>query len=159
LQQKEGPVALVLSRQNLPVYEATKVNIDGLSKGAYILMETNTQPDVILIGTGSEVSLAVSAKAELERDNLSVRVVAMPSWELFERQTEAYKQSVLPAFVSKRLAIEAGISLGWDRYIGPLGKVLSIDTFGASGSGSEVMEHFGFSVNNVVRLTKELLSN
>jgi transketolase len=87
LQQKEGPVALVLSRQNLPVYEATKVNIEGLSKGAYILTETNDQPDVILIGTGSEVSLAVNAKAELERDNLSVRVIAMPSRELFDRQS------------------------------------------------------------------------
>lgn len=159
LQQKEGPVALVLSRQNLPIYEATKANIEGLSKGAYILMETNSQPDVILIGTGSEVSLAVSAKAELERDNLSVRVVAMPSRELFDRQSEAYKQSVLPVSVTKRLAIEAGISLGWERYTGLSGKVLSIDTFGASGSGSEVMEYFGFSVNNVVRLTKELLSN
>jgi transketolase len=159
LQQKEGPVALVLSRQNLPVYEATKANIEGLAKGAYVLMETNDQPDVILIGTGSEVSLAVNAKTELERDNLSVRVVAMPSRELFERQTEDYKQSVLPDSVSKRLAIEAGISLGWERYTGPLGKVLSIDTFGASGSGNEVMEHFGFSVNNVVRLAKKLLSN
>jgi transketolase len=159
LQQKTGPVALILSRQNLPVYEATKANMEGLAKGAYILVETNDQPDVILIGTGSEVSLAVEAKAVLERDNLSVRVVAMPSRELFDRQSEAYKQTVLPTSVSKRLAIEAGISLGWERYTGLAGKILSIDTFGASGSGSEVMEHFGFSVNNVVRLTKELLNN
>ncbi len=159
LQQKQGPVALVLSRQNLPVYEATKANVDGVAKGAYVLEETNDQPDVILIGTGSEVSLAVSAKEELERDNLSVRVVAMPSRELFDRQSEDYKQSVLPASVTKRIAIEAGISLGWERYTGPTGKVLSIDTFGASGPGNEVMEYFGFSVNNVVRLTKQLLSN
>jgi transketolase len=159
LQQKTGPVALILSRQNLPVYEATKANMEGLAKGAYILVETNDQPDVILIGTGSEVSLAVEAKAVLERDYLSVRVVAMPSRELFDRQSEAYKQTVLPTSVSKRLAIEAGISLGWERYTGLAGKILSIDTFGASGSGSEVMEHFGFSVNNVVRLTKELLNN
>jgi transketolase len=157
LQQNEGPVALVLSRQNLPIYEATKGNVDALAKGAYVLMETNNQPDVILIGTGSEVSLAVSAKAELEKDNISVRVVAMPSRELFDRQSEAYKQSVLPASVTKRLAIEAGISLGWERYIGPSGNVLSIDTFGASGPGTEVLEYFGFSVDNVVRLTKELL--
>jgi transketolase len=159
LQQKQGPVALVLSRQNLPVYEATKANVDGVAKGAYVLMETNDQPDMILIGTGSEVSLAVSAKAELERENLSVRVVAMPSRELFDRQTEAYKETVLPSSVTKRVAIEAGISLGWERYTGPTGKVLSIDTFGASGPGNEVMEYFGFSVNNVVRLTKELLNN
>ncbi|CAK4858055.1 unnamed protein product [Aphanomyces euteiches] len=158
LQQKAGPVALVLSRQNLPIYEATKANIDGLAHGAYILLETNDQPDVILIGTGSEVSLAVNAKAELERDNVSVRVVAMPSRELFDRQSDAYQESVLPAAVSKRLAIEAGISLGWERYTGSQGKVLSIDSFGASGSGNEVMEYFGFSVKNVVQLAKDLLS-
>ncbi|RAV21702.1 transketolase [Paenibacillus contaminans] len=157
LQQQEGPVALVLSRQNLPIYEATKANVEGVTKGAYVLTETNGQPDVILIGTGSEVSLAVNAKAELERDNISVRVVAMPSRELFDRQSEDYKQSVLPDSVTKRIAIEAGISLGWDRYAGPGGKVLAIDTFGASGSSSEVMEFFGFSVSHVVSLTKDLL--
>lgn len=158
LQQNEGPVALVLSRQNLPVYEATRANVEGVAKGAYVLSETGGQPDVILIGTGSEVSLAMNAKAELERDNISVLVVAMPSRELFDRQPEAYKQSVLPNSVTKRVAIEAGISLGWNRYTGQGGKVLSIDTFGASGSGTEVMEYFGFSVNEVVRLTKELLN-
>ncbi|MEK3916335.1 transketolase [Paenibacillus sp. FSL H7-0331] len=157
LQQNEGPVALVLSRQNLPIYDATKGNVEGVVKGAYVLTETNTQPDVILIATGSEVSLAVNAKAELEKDNISVRVVAMPSRELFNRQSEAYKQSVLPAAVTKRLAIEAGISLGWERYTGPSGNILSIDTFGASGPGAEVLQFFGFSVDNVVRLTKELL--
>ncbi len=157
LQQQEGPVALVLSRQNLPVYEATKGNVDAVAQGGYVLAETNGQPELILIGTGSEVSLAVSAKAELEKEGVSVRVVAMPSRELFDRQPEAYKQAVLPASVTKRLAIEAGISLGWDRFAGPSGKVLSIDTFGASGPGTEVMEYFGFSVGNVVRLAKELL--
>lgn len=157
LQQNEGPVALVLSRQNLPVFESTKANTEDVAKGAYILAETNNQPDIILIGTGSEVSLAVSAKAELERDNISVRVVAMPSRELFDRQPDAYKESVLPASVTKRIAMEAGISLGWDRYAGYSGKVLSIDTFGASGPGNEVLEYFGFSTENVVRLAKELL--
>ncbi|MBD2862807.1 transketolase [Paenibacillus oceani] len=157
LQQQEGPVALVLSRQNLPVYEATRANVDNVANGAYILTETNDQPDVILIGTGSEVSLAVQAKAELERDNISVRVVAMPCRELFDRQSDAYKQSILPDSVSRRITIEAGISLGWDRYAGLGGKVLSIDTFGASGPGSEVMEYFGFSTNQVVRLAKQIL--
>lgn len=157
LNQNEGPVALVLSRQNLPIYESTKGNVENVAKGAYVLIETNSQPDVILIATGSEVSLAVGAKAELERDNVSVRVVAMPSMELFNRAPEAYKQSVLPDAVEKRVAIEAGISLGWERYAGPKGKVLSIDTFGASGSGGEVLEYFGFSVSNVVRIAKELL--
>lgn len=157
LRQQEGPVALVLSRQNLPVFEATKANVEQVAKGAYVLAETNDRPDVILIATGSEVSLAVNAKAELERDNVSVRVVAMPCRELFDRQPEAYKQSILPASVTKRVAVEAGISLGWERYTGLDGAVLSIDTFGASGPGNEVMEYFGFSVNQVVRLAKQLL--
>ncbi|ANE47701.1 transketolase [Paenibacillus swuensis] len=157
LQQQEGPVALILSRQNLPVYETTKANVAGVMKGAYILTETNPEPDVILIATGSEVSLAVNAKIELERDGISVRVVAMPCRELFDRQTEAYKQSVLPDRVGNRVTIEAGIGLGWERYAGPIGKVLSIDTFGASGPGPQVMEHFGFSTENVVRLTKAML--
>ncbi|TVY02902.1 transketolase [Paenibacillus cremeus] len=159
LQRSEGPVALVLSRQNLPVFEATKANIKALAKGAYVLAETNLHPDVILMATGSEVALAMNAKTELERDNVSVRVVAMPCRELFDRQSEDYKQSVLPDSVSKRVAIEAGISLGWDRYAGASGIVLSIDTFGASGPGGAVMESFGFSVPNVVQLTKLLINN
>lgn len=154
LQQQEGPVALILSRQNLPIFEETKANVEDVAKGAYVLTETNSQPDVILIGTGSEVSLAVSAKKELEQENISVRVVAMPSRELFDRQPEEYKQSVLPDSVTKRITIEAGISLGWDRYAGKEGKVMSIDTFGASGPGNAVMEYFGFSTKNVVSLAK-----
>lgn len=157
LQNKNGPVALVLSRQNLPVYSSTKANIGEVEKGAYILTETDAHPDLIIIGTGSEVSLAVNAKIELEKENVSVRVVAMPSRELFESQSASYRETVLPSSVTKRVSIEAGISLGWERYVGPQGKVIAIDTFGASGSGSEVMEYFGFSVENVVRLSKELL--
>jgi transketolase, bacterial and yeast len=155
LQQQDGPVALILSRQNLPIFEETRANVENVAKGAYVLTETNSQPDVILIGTGSEVSLAVDAKKELEQENISVRVVAMPSRELFDRQSDTYKQSVLPDSVTKRITIEAGISLGWDRYAGKEGKVLSIDTFGASGPGTAVMEHFGFSTKNVVSLAKQ----
>ncbi|CAM3922393.1 transketolase [Cohnella lubricantis] len=157
LTQKAGPVALILSRQNLPIYEATKANVDHVSRGGYILEETNGSPDLILIATGSEVSLAMNAKAEIEKQGASVRVVAMPSRELFDRQPEAYKQSVLPNAVTKRITIEAGISLGWERYAGAAGQVVSIDTFGASGPGGAVMEHFGFSVSNVVRVAQELL--
>lgn len=159
LQNKNGPVALVLSRQNLPVYSATKANLVEVKKGAYILTETNDRPDLILISTGSEVSLAVNAKRELEKDQLSVRVVAMPSMEIFERQTAAYKETVLPASVTKRISIEAGISMGWERYVGPQGQMIAIQTFGASGSGPDVMAYFGFSVDNVVHLSKELLSH
>ncbi|WP_270165407.1 transketolase [Paenibacillus sp. SYP-B4298] len=158
LQQQDGPVALVLSRQNLPVFEETRGNIDRVAKGGYVLTETNSNPDVVLIATGSEVSLAAAAKAELEKERVSVRVVAMPCRELFDRQPAAYRQSVLPDAASRRITLEAGIALGWERYAGPGGKVLSIDTFGASGSGPQVMEYFGFSTEHVVRLAKELLA-
>ena len=157
LQNTEGPVALILSRQNLPVFEETKANIENLSKGAYILTETNENPDAILMATGSEVSLAVSAKAELEKDGISVRIVAMPSWELFDQQSESYKESILPSSVTNRVSIEMGISLGWDRYVGPKGKKISIETFGASGTGSAVMELFGFTTENVVKTVKDLI--
>ncbi|WHY86560.1 transketolase [Neobacillus novalis] len=159
LNQTEGPVALVLSRQNLPVFDETKANIDNLSKGAYVLTQTNGEPNVILLATGSEVSLAVDAKTELEKDNISVRVVAMPSWELFNRQSEQYKEFVLPSSITKRVAIEMGISLGWDRYVGHEGKIVSIETYGASGTGAAVMELFGFTTANIVQTTKSLLNS
>ncbi|QGQ45257.1 transketolase [Metabacillus sediminilitoris] len=157
LNQTEGPVALVLSRQNLPVFDETQANIENLSKGAYVLTQTNENPDVILLATGSEVSLAVSAKAELEKDHVSVRVVAMPSWELFSRQSDEYKEQVLPSSITNRVAIEMGISLGWERYVGMDGKIVSIETFGASGTGAAVMELFGFTTENIVQTTKTLL--
>ncbi|MED1625141.1 transketolase [Bacillus pseudomycoides] len=158
LQQTDGPVALILSRQNLPVFDETKANIESLSKGAYILTQTNETPDTILIATGSEVSLAVRAKAELEKDDISVRVLAMPSWELFNIQSQEYKESILPSSIQKRVALEMGISLGWERFVGSEGTILSIETFGASGTGAEVMDSFGFTTENVVRITKDLLN-
>ncbi|MEJ9125122.1 transketolase, partial [Bacillus cereus] len=159
LQQTDGPVVLVLSRQNLPVFNETKANIENLSKGAYVLTQTNENPDVILIATGSEVSLAASAKAKLEEDQVSVRIVAMPSWELFDHQSNEYKESVLPSSITKRVSLEMGVSLGWERYVGQEGKVLSIETFGASGTGAEVMNLFGFTTENVVQITKNVLNS
>lgn len=159
LQQLDGPVVLVLSRQNLPVFDETKANIENLSKGAYILTQTNENPDVILIATGSEVSLAVSAKAKLEKEHISVRIVAMLSWELFDRQSKEYKELVLPSYVTKRVSLEMGVSLGWERYVGQEGKVLSIETFGASGTGAEVMNLFGFTTENVVQITQNVLKS
>lgn len=159
LQQTDGPVVLVLSRQNLPVFNETKANIENLSKGAYVLTQTNENPDVILIATGSEVSLAASAKAKLEEEQVSVRIVAMPSWELFDRQSNEYKESVLPSSITKRVSLEMGVSLGWERYVGQEGKILSIETFGASGTGAEVMNLFGFTTENVVQITKNVLNS
>lgn len=158
LEREEGPVALVLSRQNLPVLDETRGNKERLAQGGYVLAETNDRPDVVLIASGSEVSLALSAKTELERQGTSVRVVAMPCRELFDRQPEAYRKSVLPDSATKRITIEAGISLGWDRYAGPEGAILSIDTFGASGPGNEVLAYFGFTKENVVGLANQLLN-
>lgn len=157
LQQVEGPVALVLSRQNLPVFEETKQNINDLAKGAYVLTETNDKPEIIFIATGSEVALAVNAKTQLEREGTSVRVVAMPSWELFNKQSKEYQEHVLPESISKRISLEMGISLGWERFVGPKGKVLAVDTFGASGTGADVMKLFGFTEENVVAQANELL--
>ncbi|AJY74027.1 transketolase [Paenibacillus beijingensis] len=157
LQQQDGPVALVLSRQNLPVLQETAGGVDQLLKGAYVLADSESTPEVILIGTGSEVSLALSAKAQLDKENVAVRVVAMPSWELFAKQTQAYKDSVLPPSVTKRVAIETGISQGWERFTGFEGRIVAIDSFGASGPGNEVLAYFGFTADNVVAVAKELI--
>jgi transketolase len=111
------------------------------------------------MATGSEVSLAVNAKTELEKENISVRIVSMPSWELYNQQSAEYKQEVLPSSQSKRVAIEMGISLGWERFVGFEGKILSIETFGASGDGAAVMKEFGFTTDNVVRMAKSVLNH
>ncbi|MCK2000413.1 transketolase [[Brevibacterium] frigoritolerans] len=158
LKEKKEPVALVLSRQNLNVFPETENNLVEISKGAYILRDSEGTPDVILMATGSEVELAVQAKEELEKQGVNVRVVAMPSWELFEKQTKEYKEWILPRSVTNRLAIEMGASLGWERYVGLDGKIIAIDTFGASGPGGEVLEYFGFTVKNVVEQVKKLIN-
>ncbi len=157
LKDAKEPVALVLSRQNLPHLEVTKGNYDGLTKGAYVVADTNDKADAILITTGSEVALALQAKEELETEGVKVRVVNMPSWELFEKQSKEYKESILPKEVTTRLSLEMGISMGWERYVGIDGEVMSIDTFGASGKGDEVIAHFGFTTEKVVAKIKGLL--
>jgi len=157
LKDAKEPVALVLSRQNLPHLEATKGNYDGLTKGAYVAADANGKADAILIATGSEVALALQAKEELETEGVKVRVVNMPSWELFEKQSKEYKESILPKEVTTRLSLEMGISMGWERYVGNDGEVMSIDTFGASGKGDEVIAHFGFTTEKVVAKVKGLL--
>lgn len=159
LSKKDEPVALVLSRQNLEVFEETKGNVEALSKGAYVLKEAEGTPEVILIATGSEVELAVKAREELVKQGVKgVRVVAMPSWELFEKQSKEYKESILPKSVKNRVAIEMGTTLGWERYVGLDGAIVGIDTFGASGPGAEVLNYFGFTVDNVVAVTKGLVA-
>ncbi|WP_318615320.1 transketolase [Sporosarcina sp. YIM B06819] len=155
------PTALVLSRQNLPTLaKSGELAMEGVKKGAYTVSPaTKEQADAILIATGSEVSLAVSAQAQLLAEGIDVAVVSMPSWDLFEKQDEAYKQSVLPKTVKKRLAIEMAVSLGWHKYVGDEGAIIAIDTFGASAPGDTVIKEFGFTEENVIAKVKSLFNN
>lgn len=154
----ETPTILVLSRQNLPVLEETLEHAsDSVQKGAYVLSpQKGEQPAGILIATGSEVNLAVEAQAKLAEEGIDVSVVSMPSFDLFEKQSAEYKESVLPKAVTKRVAIEAAASFGWERYVGTEGKTITIDHFGASAPGGLVLEKFGFTPENVVNTYKSL---
>ena len=150
-----SPTCLVLTRQNLPQYENSSENA---LKGGYILADCNGTPDTILIASGSEVELAVKAKTELEKDGVKARVVSMPCLELFDKQDEEYKQSVLPNSVRARVAIEAGSPESWYKYVGLDGKIIAMNSFGASAEASTLFKHFGFTVENVVETTKSLLN-
>lgn len=154
----ETPTILVLSRQNLPVLEGTLEHAsDSVQKGAYVLSpQKGEQPAGILIATGSEVNLAVEAQAKLAEEGIDVSVVSMPSFDLFEKQSAEYKESVLPKAVTKRVAIEAAASFGWERYVGTEGKTITIDHFGASAPGGLVLEKIGFTPENVVNTYKSL---
>ena len=150
-----GPTGLVLTRQNLPQMEGSSK--DAL-KGGYVIAESEKAvPDAIIIASGSEVSLAVNAKEELKKSGIDVRVVSMPSMELFDKQSAEYKESVLPNAVRKRVAVEALSDFGWYKYVGLDGKVIAMEGFGASGPAATLFEHFGFTVDNVVKTVKEIM--
>ncbi len=154
-----GPVALILTRQGIPVIDQEKyAKAIELEKGAYILSDSETQPDIILIGTGSEVQLLLAAQQKLKEQNIAARVVSMPSWELFEKQDKAYKEKILPGSLRKRLAVEAGSPLGWHKYVTDEGDVIGITRFGESAPGEEVMKAYGFTVENVVEKARALIS-
>lgn len=156
IENRRGPTALVLSRQSLPIFEAADFPM--VEKGAYVLADMGEgEPQVILMASGSEVSLIYEAGARLAAEGLCVRVVSFPSWELFEAQEEAYRQMVLPDRVRTRLAVEAGVRLGWERYVGASGRVLSLERFGASAPGKVLFEKFGFTVENVIANVWEML--
>lgn len=160
MEQKDRPVILVLTRQKLPVLEGTATaGKEGVARGAYVLADpaNGQKPEVILIATGSEVSLAVKAQQKLAEQGIAARVVSMPSWDLFEAQDQSYKDSVLLPDVKARVAIEMAMPLGWERYVGEQGAVLGISTFGASAPGDIVMEKFGFTVDNVVYTAKKVM--
>jgi transketolase len=154
-----GPTALVLSRQPMPTFDRTKfAAASGVTKGAYVLNDApGGKPDVILIGTGSEVSLCVAAQEKLAAEGVKARVVSIPSFELFEKQDAAYKESVLPAGVTARVTVEMASVFGWERYAGPKGKIIGMRTFGASAPLKDLLKKFGFTVENVVAAAKKTM--
>ncbi len=161
----DGPVALALSRQKLPVFEATReLAAAGVARGAYVLADATdaggavTGPRLLLLATGSELQLAMDAREQLQAAGIPTRVVSMPCWELFEQQDPAYREQVLPAQVTARVSIEAGVSLGWDRWVGPGGAIIAIEQFGLSAPGPQVMEAFGITAAHLVQVAQGVLA-
>ncbi|OLE36008.1 MAG: transketolase [Actinobacteria bacterium 13_1_20CM_3_68_9] len=157
--QKHQPTALVLTRQNVPVLDRSRyASAEGLRRGGYVLADSDGEPEVILIATGSEVSLAVDAYEELRSEGVGARVVSLPSWYLFDLQPAEYRESVLPKAVQARVAVEQASTLGWDRYVGPHGQIVAMHTFGASAPLKELQRKFGFTPERVVEAARELLA-
>jgi transketolase len=155
----KGPVALILSRQKLPVIDQERyASASNVEKGAYILSDSDGEPDIILIATGSEVHLVLEVQEKLVADGIKARVVSLPSFEIFNQQDKAYQDSVLPPSQYKRLAVEAGVTLPWYKYVTSQGDVIGIDTFGESGEGNAVLAHFGFTTENIYNRAKALLN-
>ncbi len=151
MQLKHEPVVIALTRQAIPTFDRTKYGAaSGVAKGAYVLADSAGTPDVILIGTGSEVQLCVGAYEKLTAEGVKARVVSMPCWELFEKQPAEYRAEVLPPAVRARVAVEAGSTFGWTEFVGDDGEVVGHDDFGASAPIKDLMTHFGFTVDNVV---------
>ncbi len=155
LNTTDKPIALALTRQKVRTLPADKAT--GLRQGGYILAETSPEPELIIIATGSEVGIAYDAFETLSQEDIPVRVVSLPCWELFLAQSKEYQESVLPSHVTKRIAVEAASSFGWDRFVGPSGKVIAMTTFGASGKINDLMAHFGFTARHIVEEAHELL--
>ncbi len=158
LTNKQGPTALVLTRQNLPTIDRTKyAAAENALKGGYVLADSGKKPDLILIATGSEVSVCLQAYEQLSKEGVAVRVVSMPCTSLFERQSEEYRKQVLPEDVKLRIVVEAGSPLGWERYAGDKGLIIAMETFGKSAPYKQLMEHFGFTAENIVNKAKRML--
>jgi len=159
LENRSGPTGLVLTRQKLPIIDQPQFGAaEGLLRGAYVVFDApGSLPEVILIGTGSEVQLAMGAAQQLQGQGIAARAVSMPSWELFAGQSQGYRDSVLPPDVKARVSVEAGATLGWCRYVGDQGLSVGIDHFGASAPGEVTLEQFGFTVENVVQQARRAL--
>src|SRR5262249_45678777 len=152
----EEPACLILTRQKLPTLDRDEyAPAAGVARGGYVLADAaNGRPEVILIGTGSEVSVCLAAREKLADEGVGVRVVSMPSWELFDRQEARYRDEVLPPSVKARVAVEAAAVLGWDRYVGPQGATIGMHGFGASAPVNDVMKEFGFTPESVAKTAK-----
>jgi len=157
IKRKEGPSCLIFSRQNLPHQPRTAEQLELIERGGYILSDCNGTPDAIIIATGSEVELAVGAAKELNEKGKKIRVVSMPSTDVFDAQDEGYRESVLPSSVIKRVAVEAGVSDGWIKYVGLQGKVVGINRFGESAPAPELFKEYGFTIDNVVQTVETIL--
>lgn len=157
LESKNEPTVLVLTRQDLPTIVQNEKANEGVRRGAYIISEAKGDVDGLLLASGSEVTLAVEAQKALEQEGIYVSVISMPSWDRFEKQSKSYKDSVIPRDIKARLGIEMGTSLGWNKFVGDYGTVLSIDKFGASAPGEKLIEEFGFTIENVIKQFKNLL--
>jgi transketolase len=155
----DSPASLVLSRQALPTLDRSRyAGAQGVARGAYVLADAaDGLPDVLLLASGSEVALCIAAYEQLKLEGVKARVVSMPSWDLFERQDEAYRESVLPEAVSARVSIEAAAALGWDRYVGRHGVIIAMRSFGLSAPGKTVQAHFGFDVAHVLDAARQQL--
>jgi transketolase len=159
IEQRDRPSLLAFTRQALPIFDrSVTASAEGVKKGAYILAAFGGDtPDIILMASGSEVNLVYEAGRRLADEGVSVRVISFPSWELFEEQDEAYRESVLPKAVQARLSVEAASPFGWERYVGLSGKIIGIDHYGASAPYKTIFEHFGFTVDNVYAQAKAVL--
>lgn len=158
LQNSAGPTALVFSRQNLPVLDRQVVMpASGVRRGGYILWESCNQPKLLLIATGSEVAMTLSAGQSLAAEGVKVRVVSLPSWEIFDSQPREYRDAVLPPEVTARISVEAGIKLGWEHYVGLTGKIIGLNSFGASAPGPELYERFGLTPAAIIKAARQLL--
>jgi transketolase len=160
IQLKHEPAALVLTRQGVPTFDRTKyAPAAGAAKGAYILADApDGKPDVILLGTGSEVSLCVTAYEQLKSEGVKARVVSMPSWDIFEKQSADYKKQVLPPGVKARVSVEAASTFGWSQYVGPTGKMIGMHRFGASAPIKDLLKKFGFTTEKVVEAAREAIA-
>ncbi len=158
MENTSGPTPLILSRQNLPILDRARyASASNMAQGAYVLSDSATPAKLIILASGAEVHEALAAAKPLEEKGIAVRVVNMASWELFEAMPAEYRKEVLPPSVSARIAVEAGVSMGWERYVGPEGVVIGIDRFGASAPGSVMLKKFGFTPENIVQKALQIL--